>query len=68
MSSKSNNSNPTGKLDYEEILEEEIINSYEKANKISSVIAIIGLFNLPIIIHKRNYEKERGYIIYNILL
>ena len=29
MSSKSNNSNPTGNLDYEEILEEEIINSYE---------------------------------------
>ena len=30
MSSKENNSNPTGKLEYEEILEEEIINSYEK--------------------------------------
>ena len=30
MSGKSNNSNPTGNLDYEEILEEEIINSYEK--------------------------------------
>ena len=29
MSSKSNNSNPAGNLDYEEILEEEIINSYE---------------------------------------
>ena len=30
MSSKENNSNLTNKLDYEEILEEEIINSYEK--------------------------------------
>ena len=30
MSSKENKSNPTRKLDYEEILEEEIINSYEK--------------------------------------
>ena len=30
MSSKENNSNPTSKLDYEKILEEEIINSYEK--------------------------------------
>ena len=30
MSRKENNSNPTGKLEYEEILEEEIINSYEK--------------------------------------
>ena len=30
MSSKENNSNPTSNLDYEEILEEEIINSYEK--------------------------------------
>ena len=30
MSSKKNNSNPTSNLDYEEILEEEIINSYEK--------------------------------------
>ena len=29
MSSKENNSNQTGKLDYEEILEEEIINSFE---------------------------------------
>ena len=29
MSSKGNSSNPTSKLDYEEILEEEIINSYE---------------------------------------
>ena len=34
MSSKSNNSNPTGNLDYEEIIEEEIINSYE--NKFES--------------------------------
>ena len=30
MSSKENNSNPIGKLEYEKILEEEIINSYEK--------------------------------------
>ena len=30
MSSKKNNSISTGKLEYEEILEEEIINSYEK--------------------------------------
>ena len=30
MSSKDNNSIPTGNLEYEEILEEEIINSYEK--------------------------------------
>ena len=30
MSIKKNNSNPTGNLDYERILEEEIINSYEK--------------------------------------
>ena len=30
MSSKENNSNPTSNLDYDEILEEEIINSYEK--------------------------------------
>ena len=30
MSSKSNNSNPAGNLDYQKILEEEIINSYEK--------------------------------------
>ena len=30
MISKENNSNPTRNLDYEEILEEEIINSYEK--------------------------------------
>ena len=29
MSSNENNSNPTSKLDYEKILEEEIINSYE---------------------------------------
>ena len=29
MSSNLNNSNPIGNLDYEEILEEEIINSYE---------------------------------------
>ncbi len=29
MSGNQNNSNPTGNLDYEEILEEEIINSYE---------------------------------------
>ena len=30
MSSKENNSNPARKLDYDDILEEEIINSYEK--------------------------------------
>ena len=30
MSSKKNNSNPNTNLDYEKILEEEIINSYEK--------------------------------------
>ena len=30
MSSKENNSNSSSKLDYEKILEEEIINSYEK--------------------------------------
>ena len=30
MSSKKNNSNPTNNLDYEEIIEDEIINSYEK--------------------------------------
>ena len=30
MNSKQNNLNPTSNLDYEEILEEEIINSYEK--------------------------------------
>ena len=30
MSSKENNFNPTRSLDYDEILEEEIINSYEK--------------------------------------
>ena len=30
MSIKEINSNPTSKIDYEEILEEEIINSYEK--------------------------------------
>ena len=30
MSSKENNSNPTRNLNYDEILEEEIINSYEK--------------------------------------
>ena len=30
MSSKENNSIPTGNFEYEEILEEEIINSYEK--------------------------------------
>ncbi len=29
MSRKSNNSNPTGNLNYDKILEEEIINSYE---------------------------------------
>ena len=29
MRGKSNNSNPTGNLDYDKILEEEIINSYE---------------------------------------
>ena len=36
MSSNENNSNPTSKLDYEKILEEEIINSYE--NKYGEVI------------------------------
>ena len=30
MSRKEKNSIPTGKLEYEKILEEEIINSYEK--------------------------------------
>ena len=30
MSNKENNSIPTGKLEYEEILEEEIINAYER--------------------------------------
>ena len=34
MSSKANNSNPPSNLDYEKILEEEIINSYE--NKFAS--------------------------------
>ena len=38
MSSKSNNSNPTGNLDYEEILEEEIINSYENKFEANSDI------------------------------
>ena len=38
MSSKSNNYNPTGKLDYEEILEEEIINSYENKFEANSDI------------------------------
>ena len=38
MSSKSNNSNTTGKLDYEEILEEEIINSYENKFEANSDI------------------------------
>ena len=38
MCSKSNNSNSTGKLDYEEILEEEIINSYENKFEANSDI------------------------------
>ena len=38
MSSKENNSNPTGKLEYEKILEEEIINSYEKKFEADSYI------------------------------
>ena len=38
MSSKSNNPNPTGKVDYEEILEEEIINSYENKFEANSDI------------------------------
>ena len=33
MSSKENNSIPTGNIEYEEILQEEIINSYEKKFK-----------------------------------
>tara|TARA_B110000014_G_C20079386_1_gene563806 strand:- start:9 stop:722 length:714 start_codon:yes stop_codon:yes gene_type:complete len=32
-----------------------IINSYETANKVSSIIAIIGLFNLPIIKYSVNW-------------
>tara|TARA_Y100000590_G_scaffold449154_1_gene586833 strand:+ start:194 stop:523 length:330 start_codon:yes stop_codon:yes gene_type:complete len=31
------------------ILTWKIINDFEKANKISSIIAIIGLFNIPVI-------------------
>ena len=38
MSSKENNSNPTRNLDYEEILEEEIINSYEKKFEVDPYI------------------------------
>ena len=38
MSSNLNNSNPTGNLDYEEILEEEIINSYENKFEVNSDI------------------------------
>ena len=38
MSSKSNNSNPTGNLDYEKILEDEIINSYENKFEANSDI------------------------------
>ena len=38
MSSKENNSISIGKLEYEEILEEEIINSYEKKFKADSDI------------------------------
>ena len=38
MSSKKNNSNPFGKLDYKEILEEEIINSYENKFEVDSDI------------------------------
>ena len=38
MSSKQNNSNPTGNIDYEEILEEEIINSYENKFEVDSDI------------------------------
>ena len=36
MSSKENNSISTGNLEYEEILEEEIINSYEKKFEVDS--------------------------------
>ena len=38
MSSKENKSIPTEKLEYEEILEEEIINSYEKKFEVDSDI------------------------------
>ena len=38
MSSKQNNSIPTGNLEYEEILEEEIINSYAKKFEADSEI------------------------------
>ena len=38
MSSKENNSIPTGNFEYEEILEEEIINSYEKKFEVDSDI------------------------------
>ena len=38
MSSNLNNSNSTGNLDYEEILEEEIINSYENKFEVNSAI------------------------------
>ena len=38
MSSKENNSNPTSNLDYKEILEEEIINAYEKKFEADSEI------------------------------
>ena len=38
MNSKKNNSNLTSDLDYEEILEEEIINSYEKKVEVYSEI------------------------------
>ena len=39
MSSKENNSNPTRKLEYEKILEEEIINSYENKFEVDSDIS-----------------------------
>ena len=38
MNSEENNSNPTENLQYEEILEEEIINSYEKKFEVDSDI------------------------------
>ena len=49
MGSKENNSNPTNKLDYEKILNEEIINSYE--NKYRADIDVIK--------NKRVYRLKR---------
>ena len=46
MSSKKNNSNPKGNIDYEDILEEEIINSYENKFEVDSDI---------------NYKNKRFY-------